>query len=181
VDIWTIGHSTHPLERFIALLERHAIAVVADVRIAPASRRHPHFAAAALARSLSERGIAHEHLRELGGRRRPRRDSPNAGWTVAGFQGYADYMATPAFAAALERLERLAGSRRTAIMCAEAQWWRCHRRLIADALFARGWHVVHIASDGATSEHELTEFAIVSDDGDISYPPRQGSLRLDLQ
>jgi uncharacterized protein (DUF488 family) len=177
-EIYTIGHSTHSIGGFVALLKAHAIGCVADVRTAPKSRRLPHFDGSALVDALGSRGIAYEHLRELGGWRRPRPDSPNTGWSVRGFQGYADHMRSAAFRTALARLEVIAHHRRTAIMCAEAQWWRCHRRLIADALRVSGWHVIHIAADGGASEHELTTFARVDDAGDITYPPRQESLEL---
>ena len=137
----------------------------------------PHFWGEALARSLPEHGIAYEHLRDLGGFRRPRPDSPNTGWRVDMFRGYADNMGSESFRAALARLERLAERRRTAIMCAEAQWQRCHRRLTADAFVVRGWEVCHIRSDGRVERHELTPFAVV--DGDrLTYPSEQTSLNL---
>ena len=116
------------------------------------------------------------HLGELGGFRRPRRDSPNGAWRNDSFRGYADYMQTDEFAAALAELERLAHERRSAIMCAEALWHRCHRRLVSDALTARGWRVTHIGADGRASDHELTPFAVVDDAGRITYPPEQASL-----
>jgi uncharacterized protein (DUF488 family) len=116
-------------------------------------------------------------MRELGGRRQPRPDSDNDGWENAQFRGYADYMETEEFAAALSRLESLARERPSAIMCAEAQWWRCHRRLVSDALLVRGWRVRHIGSDGRAEDHALTPFAVV-DDGRLSYPAEQTSLGL---
>ena len=135
----------------------------------------PHFGREALAASLADAGVEYLHLPGLGGRRRPRRDSPNAGWESEGFRGYADHMETSEFRDGLERLESLARERRTAVMCAEGLWWRCHRRLLSDALLARGWEVLHVAPDGSASRHELTPFAVV-EQGRIAYPPQQGSL-----
>lgn len=117
------------------------------------------------------------HLPELGGRRAPVPGSPNGGWKVGQFQGYADHMASEEFAEGLRRLEELAAARRTAVMCAEAQWWRCHRRLVADALLARGWTVLHAGLSGEPQPHQLTEFALV-EDGRITYPPGQSALEV---
>lgn len=137
----------------------------------------PWFWGDALAQSLPEAGIGYEPFPDLGGFRRPRADSPNGGWRVATFQGYADYMETEPFERALARLGELARSRRAAVMCAEAQWTRCHRRLIADALVVRGWRVCHIGSGGRSQAHRLTPFAVA--DGDrIRYPPEQTELDL---
>jgi uncharacterized protein (DUF488 family) len=174
--ILTAGHSTHSREAFEELLRSNEVAALADVRAHPGSRRLPHFNREALERSLEGAGIAYLHVPELGGRRRPAPGSGNAGWEVAAFRGYADHMAGDEFARGLERLEDLARERRTAVMCAEALWWRCHRRLVADALTARGWHVVHIAADGSTTPHALTEFAVV-EGGRVSYPPAQSELQ----
>jgi len=151
------------------------IEAVADVRRYPSSRRMPWFNQAELAASLESEGILYEHFEALGGRRNPRRDSPNGGWRVGQFQGYADHMDSEEFQAALDRLLALSAERRTAVMCAEAQWTRCHRRLLADALIARGLEVVHIGSRGALDRHTLTEFARVAD-GHVTYPPEQQSL-----
>ena len=137
----------------------------------------PWFWGDALAESLPEAGIAYEHFADLGGFRRPRPDSPNGAWRVKTFQGYADNMASESFRAALGRLEQLAGERRTALMCAEAQWTRCHRRLTSDALVARGWEVLHIASSGRAQRHELTPFAVLEGDR-LTYPPEQTSLEV---
>lgn len=168
--IFTIGHSTHEEADFLRLLRAHAISAVADVRRWPSSRRHPHFNAEHLQRALGEERIAYLRLgEELGGRRSTTPDSPNLGWRVKGFRGYADHMATPEFRSGLERLEELASERRTAVMCAEGQWWRCHRQLIADALLARGWRVLHIGPDGRIEDHRLTPFAEVLGDGRIVY------------
>ena len=172
---FTIGHSTHAFEAFCALLEGHGVRDVADVRRFPGSRRNPHFAREALAAGLAERGIGYTHLDALGGRRSVAVGSNNGGWENAAFQGYADHMATATFAAGLAELEALAGAAPTAVMCAEALWWQCHRRLVADALVARGWAVDHIGPDGELAVHELTPFAVV-DAGRVTYPSAQ--LRL---
>jgi len=158
------------VEELIALLERNDVKLLVDVRSAPGSRRMPHFAKAALEVSLPAAGIAYLHMPGLGGLRKPRRDSPNAGWRNDGFRGYADYMQTPEFMAAIEHLEDMAAQRRTAIMCAEAVPWRCHRSLVSDALSARGVDVRHITGTGEPSTHRITPFAVV-EDGRVTYPP----------
>ena len=140
-----------------------------DVRTLPASRRMPHFAKAALERSLPERGIAYRHMPELGGLRKPKRDSTNLGWRNVSFRGYADYMETDDFWDAIAELERLARTQQVAIMCAEAVPWRCHRSLIADALVVKGVEVRHITGMGEPSLHRLTPFAQV-EKGRITYP-----------
>ena len=143
--VLTIGHSTHPQSRFAELLRAHRVELLADVRRYPGSRRNPQFDADSLEAELHGAGIAYLSLGDqLGGRRRPRPDSPNTGWRVAAFGAYADHMQSAEFAAGLERLEDRARERRAAIMCAEGDWRRCHRRLIADALLIRGWRVAHI-------------------------------------
>lgn len=144
---------------------------IADVRRFPRSRRHPHFNTEALAEELPR----YEHVPELGGRRRAVPGSPNDGWEVAAFQGYADHLATPEFARGMARLEPLAREVPTAVMCAEGPWWRCHRRLVCDALLVRGWDVRHILPDGSLVAHELTAFAVVEGE-QITYPAPQ--LRL---
>ena len=168
MTLYTIGHSTRPIDAFLALLAREGIAHVADVRAIPASRRHPHFNRDALAAALAERGVGYSHHPDLGGRRAPRRDSPNAAWRNSGFRGYADYMQTPEFGAALERLLEIAARAPTAIMCAEAVPWRCHRSLVADAVVAAGGDVQHIL-DAGTRPHTLPEFAVVRA-GRPAYP-----------
>jgi uncharacterized protein (DUF488 family) len=168
--VWTVGHSTRSIEGFLALLVAHAIEQVADVRTVPKSRRHPHFHADALARRLPEHGVAYVHLPRLGGWRRADAESPNGGWRNPSFRGYADYAMGDEFAAGLAQLRRLAGARRTAMLCSEALWWRCHRRLIADRLVVAGDTVCHIGSTGGVSAHELTPFATVAPDGRIAYP-----------
>jgi uncharacterized protein (DUF488 family) len=154
-EILTIGHSTHEAGRFVDLLNAHRVEVLADVRRFPGSRRHPQFNAGTLAVTLADSGIGYEQLGDaLGGRRRARPDSPHTIWRVEAFRGYADHMDSEEFASGLERLERLARERRTAIMCAEGDWRRCHRRLISDALAVRGWRVLHIRPDGLVEEHQ---------------------------
>ena len=175
--IFTIGHSTHPLEEFVALLRHHGVECLADVRLIPRSRRMPHFSDQSLAVELPSHGIRYLPLKGLGGRRRPRPGTPNTGWRVAGFRGYADHMESEEFRRDLARLEDAARATRTAVMCAEGLWWRCHRRLVSDALLVRGRHVVHIAPDGSTTPHELTPFAVV-EDGRLTYPP--GAQQLEL-
>jgi uncharacterized protein (DUF488 family) len=177
--IYTIGHSTRSLDEFVSLLKAHGITHLADIRTVPRSRRHPHFAGDALARSLAAAGIVYRHFAGLGGLRKPRRDSPNAAWRHEGFRGYADYMGTAEFEAALDELIDLAttggksgkagkGGTHLVIMCAEAVWWRCHRQLVADALVARSFDVGHIVSTAAPTAHTLTSFARVVD-GKVTY------------
>jgi uncharacterized protein (DUF488 family) len=173
VRVFTVGHSTHTLEALLALLECHGVARLADVRRFPRSRRHPQFNLESL-REVPR--IDYRHLPALGGRRHGRADSPNGGWEHPAFRAYADYALTPEFGAGLAELMALAAERPTAMMCAEAPWWRCHRRLIADRLAALGWTVCHIGPDGGLAEHELPEFAIVQPDGTVLYPPAQGTL-----
>lgn len=167
--ILTIGHSTHTADEFLTLLEAHDVTGVADVRKIPRSRRHPHFAAEALAAFLSSHGIEYMHLPGLGGLRKPRADSPNGGWRHPAFRGYADYMNTKDFAVALDMLIDFAQRRRVAIMCAEAKWWQCHRQLIADALLARQLDVRHILSCRDAPLHALTPFGRVTGDV-VQYP-----------
>jgi uncharacterized protein (DUF488 family) len=175
--IYTIGHSTHPIDRFVELLWRHRIGCVADVRIQPGSRRLPQFGRAELDEALAAESIRYEHLKELGGRRAPRPGTPNLGWETPAFRGYADHMESEEFERGIERLTALASERTTAIMCAEALWWRCHRRLVSDALVVRRWQVAHIGADGRLTAHRLTPFAVV--DGErLTYPPAQESLNL---
>ncbi len=146
------------------------------MRAHPGSRRMPWFNQEALSRELPAHGLLYAHLAQLGGRRRPSRDTPNGGWRVEGFRGYSDHMATAEFAVGFEALQVLAKRRTTAMMCAEGLWWRCHRRLISDALTVAGWEVVHIGPDGRATTHELTPFAVV-EAGRLTYPPLQTSLQ----
>ena len=167
LTIWTIGHSTRSIREFLDSLGQHGLRAVADVRRYPASRTFPHFNREPLAAALATAGIAYESFAELGGRRSRQPGSANTAWRDPGFQGYADYMETAAFLTGLDRLLRYAEHRPTAIMCAEALWWRCHRGLIADALKAAGHTVVHIL-DGSTQEHPYTAAARIVD-GRLSY------------
>ena len=176
--ICTVGHSTRSFDELRALLQAAEVELLVDVRSVPHSRRHPQFERDALARSLSASGIGYVHERALGGFRKPRADSPNGGWEHPAFRGYADYMATPEFAAALSELQARAVERAVCIMCAEAQWWRCHRRLISDALLVRGWEVLHLGLRAEPVTHELTPFAVLGVDGALSYPPPQATLPL---
>ena len=157
--IFTIGHSTHPLGQFIDLLRVHEVTLVADVRTVPRSRHNPQFNRDTLPEALAAAGIGYRHLPGLGGLRRTRPDSRNTGWRNSSFRGFADYMQTAEFPAGLDELLSLAQQWRVAIMCAEAVPWRCHRSLIADALFARGISVEHIVSAGHTQAHRPTPFA----------------------
>ena len=168
--IWTVGHSTRSLDEFLELLSGQRIELLADVRRYPASRRHPQFNAFALAQSLDGVGMRYEAYTGLGGRRAPRPDSPNTRWRNASFRGYADYMETAAFRESLERLQAQAAEARTAVMCAEAPWWRCHRALIADALKAHGLQVLHIVGQGKVVEHPYTSAASVVG-GKVYYGP----------
>lgn len=179
-SIFTVGHSNTSLEVFLGLLDGAAIAQLADVRAYPASRRHPHFGREPLAAACAARGIAYRWLPGLGGRRRGVAESPHLAWREPGFRAYADYMDTAEFRAARAELEAMAGAARTAFLCAEALWWQCHRRLIADSLLVAGWDVQHIASDGTLHPHALPPFArvvgdrIVYDRGATLPLPRAG-------
>jgi uncharacterized protein (DUF488 family) len=144
----------------------------------PRSRRNPQYEQRALAASLAEERIHYHHEPGLGGFRKPRPDSINTGWQEPAFQGYADYMATAEFTAALDELQQLAQEHATSMMCAEAQWWRCHRRLISDALVVRGWDVLHLGLKPRPVPHELTPFAVVAADKSLSYPPAQREFEL---
>ena len=175
---FSVGHSTHELAEFVRLLRSHHVEQLCDVRRHPGSRRMPWFNQELLARELVRHGLVYHHLPQLGGRRRPVRDTPNGGWRVEGFRGYADHMASAEFAAGLDMLEQLARERSTTMMCAEGLWWRCHRRLISDALTLRGWEVLHIGPGGGARQHELTRFAVV-EAGHLTYPPLQASLETD--
>jgi uncharacterized protein (DUF488 family) len=166
--IYTIGHSTRPLDEFTGLLTREGVTHLADVRAFPFSRRHPHFNQELLAPALGELGIGYTHFAALGGRRPSRRDSRNTAWRNAGFRGYADYMETAEFRAAVDALmESAASEGPTAMMCAEAVPWRCHRSLISDALTARGVEVLHIL-DAGLRPHSLTSFARI-EGGTVRY------------
>ena len=168
VQVWTVGHSTRTIADFLALLKSNHICALADVRRYPGSRRLPHFGHHALARSLDEIGIVYQDFSELGGRRRPRVDSPNTAWRNAAFRGYADYMMTDEFRAGMARLLDLARSTPTAVMCAEALWWQCHRGLLADDLKANGSEVIHIIGPNKIEAHPFTSAARLVG-GKLSY------------
>jgi uncharacterized protein (DUF488 family) len=167
--IYTIGHSTRSSAEFIGLLETHGVTQLADVRKLPLSRRHPHFSRDALAAALSKHGIAYRHYPDLGGLRRPDPRSVNTGLRNESFRGYADYMLTDTFERALLDLLQFSEAGPTAVMCAEAVWWRCHRKLLSDILLVRGVQVRHILSTATPKPHELSEFARPTS-GKVTYP-----------
>jgi uncharacterized protein (DUF488 family) len=171
--IYTIGHSTRGLEEFTNLLVEHDIQRLADIRRYPGSRRYPHFSGESLQRTLPEHGIAYEHFDSLGGRRKAATNSENAAWTNEQFRGYADHMATPEFRNAVDRL--LASDPATAVMCAEAVPWRCHRNLLSDDLVRRGIEVIHILGSGSSRSHVLSKMAQVRNDR-VTYPPDQSKM-----
>jgi len=167
--IWSIGHSTRRIDEFISLLKENQIKLLVDVRTFPGSKRYPHFNREALAKSLNAHGIRYEHFPELGGKRKSRPDSRNTAWRNASFRGYADYMETERFQKGIERLLEIASEAgATAIMCAEAVWWRCHRSLIADYLKARGVEVLHILGANKVEPHPYTPPARIVN-GKLSY------------
>jgi uncharacterized protein (DUF488 family) len=174
--IWTVGHSTRAIDEFVLLIQANDIKLLADVRSLPGSRRYPQFNREMLACSLGKAGIHYEHFPELGGRRKPRSDSRNLAWRNASFRGYADYMETEQFRKGVERLLDLAaGTGPTAIMCAEAVWWRCHRSLISDYLKARRIEVMHILDANKTQAHPYTSAARIVN-GELSYAPENALL-----
>lgn len=177
--LYTIGHSTREPEEFLELLGEHDIALLVDVRRFPGSRRYPHFGSESLRASLAEAGIAYRHAPDLGGRRDAAPDSPNLYWRNAGFRAYADYMSTPAFREAFAVLAEDVARQRTAIMCAEAVPWRCHRNLVSDAGAAAGMRVVHILGAGQAQEHVLNPAAVRSIDGSLTYPA-PGAAQVEL-
>lgn len=168
LTIWTIGHSTRSREEFLALLRGEDIQLLVDVRRFPGSRKYPHFNEEELTTTLAEAGIGYRLMQDLGGRRKPRPESPNTAWRNASFRAYADYMEMSEFQAAIDELLREAAARRTAIMCSEAVWWRCHRSLIADYLKVRGVQVLHILSPTKTEPHPYTSAASIVA-GQLSY------------
>jgi uncharacterized protein (DUF488 family) len=176
-DVFSFGHSTRSADEIVAILGAHGIQRVADVRAHPGSRQHPHVASAEMRGWLAEAGIDYAHLPSLGGRRRPQPGSPNSGWTNAQFQGYADHIGSAEFQAGLRELLDLCSRAHTTCMCSEAQWWRCHRRMICDAALVAGHPAIHIMSATRAVPHELTPFAHV-EDGRLTYPPAQTSLSL---
>jgi uncharacterized protein (DUF488 family) len=173
--VWTIGHSTRDIAEFLGLLANFRIEALADVRSFPGSRKYPQYGKEALAAALGAAGIEYLWLPGLGGRRRAAPDSPNTALRNASFRGYADHMSTAEFAQGLARLLEVASRARTAIMCAEALWWRCHRSMIADALAVRGIEVVHIMDALHETIHPMTSAARIVQ-GELSYAAPQGRL-----
>jgi len=177
LTLYTIGHSNRPLDDFLALVDAHAVRCIADVRAFPSSRRWPHFNREALADALHARGVRYAWIPALGGRRHTARpDSPHSAWTVAAFRSYADYTETAEFSKGLDELLEGAHENRTAFMCAEALYWRCHRRLIADRLVVLGHQVLHIDGRTHVAEHHLPDFARIVD-GRLVY---DGGTQLEL-
>jgi uncharacterized protein (DUF488 family) len=177
--VHTLGHSTRPFVDFLALVREHGTSELWDVRRFAASSRHPQYGRTALERAFTEAGIGYRHEPDLGGRREPRPESMSHALGDPAFRGYADYMRTPAFAAALDRLLRAAARANVAVMCAEADWRHCHRRLLADALVAKGAAVVHVTGLGQTEPHRMDPAAVVEADGRLVYSarePQQGRL-----
>ena len=166
--IWTIGHSTHPFEEMIALLHSFRIELVIDIRSYPGSRKFPQYNKETLQVSLPANNIQYIHLANLGGRRKARPDSKNTSWRHLAFRGYADYMETDDFKEGIKELEKIAVKQRTAYMCSEAVWWRCHRSMVSDYLKAGGWKVMHIMAIGKAEEHPYTGPAQLIN-GQLSY------------
>jgi uncharacterized protein (DUF488 family) len=167
--IFTLGHSTRPIDEFLRLLTGHSVQLLGDIRTIPRSRRNPQFEQRALAASLESEGIEYRHMPELGGLRKPKPDSINTAWRNASFRGYADYMQTVAFEQGVDSLVSAAAVRIVAVMCAESLPWRCHRSLLADALLARGVDVREIVTSTTSRPHRLTGWARVAD-GRVTYP-----------
>jgi uncharacterized protein (DUF488 family) len=178
LTIYTIGHSTRPVAEFIDLLKSNGVAQLVDIRTIPKSRHNPQFNSDELAASLRAAHIRYVHMKKLGGLRHARQDSINLGWRNASFRGYADYMQTAEFEAAIDRSIKIAAAHPTVLMCAEAVPWRCHRSLVADALTVRGIRVLEIIGSAQPKPHEMTSFARVVGTC-ITYPNDQGSLALD--
>jgi uncharacterized protein (DUF488 family) len=172
VNIYTIGHSTRPIEEFVLMLAAFDVRVVADIRRFPGSKRHPQFNQEELRKSLEQAEIKYIHFPELGGRRNPIPDSHNTAWRNKAFMGYADYMETGEFKLGIERLEQVAKENITAFMCSEAVWWRCHRSLVSDYLKIRGWDVWHIMDVGKATEHPYSSAAQVKQ-GNLFYGEKE--------
>ncbi len=175
--LWTIGHSTRPINEFLSFLKTHGIQQLIDVRTVPRSRHNPQFNTETLKNSLMDTAINYRHESALGGLRKPKKDSINLGWRNASFRGYADYMQSAIFEEALEKLMIDGQELRTVVMCAEAVPWRCHRSLIADALSVNDWDVRHIMSATQSDRHRLTPFAVV-EHGRLYYPRPHDDLPL---
>ncbi|MGN6195690.1 MAG: DUF488 domain-containing protein [Ginsengibacter sp.] len=166
--IWTIGHSTHSLEELIAMLHSFKIKIVADIRSFPGSRKFPQFNKENLEISLPQNHIEYIHLKKLGGRRKANFESKNISWRHLAFRAYADYMETEDFKEGIKELEKIAIKKRTAYMCSEAVWWRCHRSMVSDYLKSKGWKVMHIMAIGKEEEHPYTSPAKIVN-GELNY------------
>ena len=174
--LYTVGHSTHPIERFLELLCEHRITILTDVRSFPSSRRWPQFNQEPFAQALGRAGIEYRWIKSLGGRRHSKRPaSPHVAWTVAAFRSYADHTESAEFAEGLDQLIELASVAHAAMMCSEGLWWQCHRRIVSDQMTVRGWDVAHIMPNGKLTAHRLPEFASVVD-GQIVYDGGQPPL-----
>jgi len=173
--IYTIGHSTRTQEEFLSILRSFKIELLADIRTYPGSKRYPHFNKENLQQTLAAEKITYQHFPELGGRRKPSRDSRNDAWKNDAFRGYADYMETADFKQGIKKLEELAAQYRTAYMCSEAVWWRCHRSLVSDYLKWKGWDVMHIMNENKSEEHPYTSPAKIVD-GRLDYQKDQQAL-----
>lgn len=178
--IHTIGHSTRSLDEVIALLREHAVNMLVDVRAIPRSRRYPQFNQESLAAALTDAGIAYRNPKALGGLRAELQgeSSPNRFWKAGGFRNFADYAMTPIFRMALTKLEEMAADHRPAILCAEAHWTKCHRRIIADYLLADGFDVVHIVAPGDSEQAAINPAAVRTDGGALVYPGEKQSPRI---
>ena len=170
--IWTIGHSTHSLDEFVAMLHSFNIECVVDIRSYPGSRKFPHFNKEALKVSLPQNNIQFTHLKKLGGRRKVNPNSKYTSWHNAAFRGYADYMETDSFAEGIRELTKISLQQKTAYMCSEAVWWRCHRSMVSDYLKADGWNVQHIMQIGKSNEHPYTQPARIVD-SELTYLPEK--------
>lgn len=166
--IYTIGHSTHPLDDFLEMLRSFGIKTLVDIRRLPGSRKYPQYDKENLETSLLSAGINYRHAEDLGGRRKPAKDTKNTRWNNSSFRGYADYMETAEFEKAVSKVEEIASSEPTVLMCAEAVWWRCHRSMVADYMKAKGWTVMHIMALGKSQQHKFTAPATVTNDR-VSY------------
>ena len=173
--IYTIGHSTRTGEEFITILQSFKIELLADIRTYPGSKRYPHFNKETLEQTLRDKKIIYQHFPELGGRRKPSKDSGNTAWKNDAFRGYADHMETADFKLGIKKLEAVASQHRTAYMCSEAVWWRCHRSMISDHLKWKGWTVLHIMNENKSEEHPYTSPAKIID-GKLSYREDQQAL-----
>ena len=173
--LWTIGHSTRPWEEFVAILQAAGIEVLVDVRRFAGSRRNPQYSRDTMPMALAEAGIEYLPMPAMGGRRKPAPDSPNTAWRVEAFRAYADHLASPEYIAARAELMAIARRRRTCVMCAEAVWWRCHRRLIADDFVARGWQVIDLMGPDKSEPHSPNADAVMVD-GVLRYPGPQAGL-----